>query len=198
MLQNARSRQMPNRPNDGTRINEDIRISPIRLVKDDGEQLVIETHKALQMAKEAGMDLVEVSPNAKPPVCRIMDYGKFRFEQMKRAKTTKAKQHIIKVKEIKLHPKTADNDYDYRIVQAKNFLKNGMKVRLVMQFRGREMAHMDYGRRRMDQAKIDLADSGELEMDARVEGNTMASIYAPKRGLPVAKSATEPMAAGEA
>lgn len=198
MLQNARSRQMPNRPNDGTRINEDIRISPIRLVKDDGEQLVLETHKALQMAKEAGMDLVEVSPNAKPPVCRIMDYGKFRFEQMKRAKATKAKQHIIKVKEIKLHPKTADNDYEYRIVQAKNFLKNGMKVRLVMQFRGREMAHMDYGRRRMDQAKIDLADSGELEMDSRVEGNTMASIYAPKRGLPVAKSATEPMAAGEA
>ncbi|HHX14887.1 MAG TPA: translation initiation factor IF-3 [Fibrobacter sp.] len=189
---------MPNRPNDGTRINEDIRISPIRLVKDDGEQLVLETHKALQMAKEAGMDLVEVSPNAKPPVCRIMDYGKFRFEQMKRAKATKAKQHIIKVKEIKLHPKTADNDYEYRIVQAKNFLKNGMKVRLVMQFRGREMAHMDYGRRRMDQAKIDLADSGELEMDSRVEGNTMASIYAPKRGLPVAKSATEPMAAGEA
>jgi len=198
LLQNARSRQMPNRPNDGTRINEDIRISPIRLVKDDGEQLVLETHKALQMAKEAGMDLVEVSPNAKPPVCRIMDYGKFRFEQMKRAKATKAKQHIIKVKEIKLHPKTADNDYEYRIVQAKNFLKNGMKVRLVMQFRGREMAHMDYGRRRMDQAKIDLADSGELEMDSRVEGNTMASIYAPKRGLPVAKSATEPMAAGEA
>ena len=198
MLQNARSRQMPNRPSDGTRINEDIRISPIRLVKDDGEQLVIETHKALQMAKEAELDLVEVSPNAKPPVCRIMNYGKFRFEQMKRAKAAKAKQHTVKVKEIKLHPKTADNDYDYRIVQAKNFLKNGMKVRLVMQFRGREMAHMDYGRRRMDQAKIDLADSGELEMDARVEGNTMASIYAPKRGLPVAKSATEPMAAGEA
>ncbi len=198
MLQNARSRQMPNRPSDGTRINEDIRISPIRLVKDDGEQLVIETHKALQMAKEAELDLVEVSPNAKPPVCRIMNYGKFRFEQMKRAKAAKAKQHIVKVKEIKLHPKTALNDYQYRMEQAKDFLKSGMKVRLVMQFRGREMAHMDYGRRLMDQARIDLAESGDLEMDARVEGNTMASIYAPKRGVTTAKPVTEPMAAGEA
>ncbi|HPW94755.1 MAG TPA: translation initiation factor IF-3 [Fibrobacteraceae bacterium] len=198
MLQNARSRQMPNRPSDGTRINEDIRISPIRLVKDDGEQLVIETHKALQMAKEAELDLVEVSPNAKPPVCRIMNYGKFRFEQMKRAKAAKAKQHIVKVKEIKLHPKTALNDYQYRMEQAKDFLKSGMKVRLVMQFRGREMAHMDYGRRLMDQARIDLAESGDLEMDARVEGNTMASIYTPKRGVTPAKPVTEPMAAGEA
>ena len=198
MLQNARSRQMPNRPSDGTRINEDIRISPIRLVKDDGEQLVIETHKALQMAKEAELDLVEVSPNAKPPVCRIMNYGKFRFEQMKRAKAAKAKQHIVKVKEIKLHPKTALNDYQYRMEQAKDFLKSGMKVRLVMQFRGREMAHMDYGRRLMDQARIDLAESGDLEMDSRVEGNTMASIYTPKRGVTTAKPVTEPMAAGEA
>ncbi len=198
MLQNPRSRQMPNRPSDGTRINEDIRISPIRLVKDDGEQLVIETHKALQMAKEAELDLVEVSPNAKPPVCRIMNYGKFRFEQMKRAKAAKAKQHIVKVKEIKLHPKTALNDYQYRMEQAKDFLKSGMKVRLVMQFRGREMAHMDYGRRLMDQARIDLAESGDLEMDARVEGNTMASIYTPKRGVTPAKPVTEPMAAGEA
>lgn len=198
MLQNPRSRQMPNRPSDGTRINEDIRISPIRLVKDDGEQLVIETHKALQMAKEAELDLVEVSPNAKPPVCRIMNYGKFRFEQVKRAKAAKAKQHIVKVKEIKLHPKTALNDYQYRMEQAKDFLKSGMKVRLVMQFRGREMAHMDYGRRLMDQARIDLAESGDLEMDARVEGNTMASIYAPKRGVTTAKPVTEPMAAGEA
>jgi translation initiation factor IF-3 len=198
LLQNARSRQMPNRPSDGTRINEDIRISPIRLVKDDGEQLVIETHKALQMAKEAELDLVEVSPNAKPPVCRIMNYGKFRFEQVKRAKAAKAKQHIVKVKEIKLHPKTALNDYQYRMEQAKDFLKSGMKVRLVMQFRGREMAHMDYGRRLMDQARIDLAESGDLEMDARVEGNTMASIYTPKRGVTTAKPVTEPMAAGEA
>jgi len=201
LLQNPRSRQLPNRPTDGTRINEDIRVSPIRLVKEDGEQVVIETYKALQMAKEAELDLVEVSPNAKPPVCRIMNYGKFRFEQLKRTKAAKAKQHIVKLKEIKLHPKTATNDYQYRMKQAKDFLQDGMKVRLIMQFRGREMAHMDYGRRLMDQAKIDLADVGELEMDSRMEGNTMLSIYGPKKvqiqkSAPD-KSATEPMAAGE-
>jgi translation initiation factor IF-3 len=199
---------MPNRSNDGVRINEDIRISPIRLVLEDGEQTVVETPKALQMAKDQGLDLVEVSPNAKPPVCRILNYGKYRFEQMKRAKAAKAKQHTVKMKEIKLHPKTAVNDYNYRMEQAKDFLSHGMKVRLSMQFRGREMAHMDYGRRLMDQAKTDLAEFSELEMDARMEGNTMLSIYAPKKQAvakqpqtpPPAKKqpVTEPMAAGEA
>lgn len=202
MYPNPRIRQMPNRPTDGTRINEEIHISPIRLVKDNGEQVVIDTRSALQMAKDAGLDLVEVSPNAKPPVCRIINYGKYRFEQLKKNKAAKAKQHTVKLKEIKMHPKTATNDYQYRIKQAKDFLQDGMKVRLVMQFRGREMAHMEYGRRLMDQARIDLADVGELEMDSRMEGNMMLSIYGPKRGgapkAPSAKPATEPKAAGEA
>ena len=215
MLQNPRDRRMPNRPSDGTRINEDIHISPIRLVKEDGEAVIIETHKALQMAKDAGLDLVEVSPNAKPPVCRIINYGKFKFEQVKKAKAAKAKQHVVKLKEIKLHPKTAENDYLYRIKQAGEFLQDGMKVKLILQFRGREIAHMDYGKRLMERAKEDLAPFGEIEMDSRVEGNTMLSIYGPKRGAGSAKKAeavkadaskadqapkpvTEPMAAGEA
>ena len=196
---------MPNRPSDGTRINEDIHISPIRLVKEDGEAIIIETSKALQMAKDAGLDLVEVSPNAKPPVCRIINYGKYKFEQLKKAKAAKAKQHVVKLKEIKMHPKTAENDYQYRIKQAGEFLQDGMKVKLIMQFRGREMAHMDYGKRLMERAKEDLAPFGDLEMDSRVEGNTMLSIYGPKRGAGSAKkqdqapkSATEPKAAGEA
>jgi len=196
---------MPNRPSDGTRTNEDIHISPIRLVKEDGEAIIIETSKALQMAKDAGLDLVEVSPNAKPPVCRIINYGKFKFEQIKKAKAAKAKQHVVKLKEIKMHPKTAENDYQYRIKQAAEFLQDGMKVKLIMQFRGREMAHMDYGKRLMERAKEDLAPFGDLEMDSRVEGNTMLSIYGPKRGAGSAKKqdqapkpATEPKAAGEA
>lgn len=196
---------MQMRHNDGTRINEEIRISPIRLVKADGESLIIDTAEALKMAKNEGLDLVEVSPTAKPPVCRIMDYGKYKFEQAKRAKLAKNKQHVVKLKEIKLRPKTASNDYNYRIEQAKEFLKDGMKVRLIMQFRGREIAHMDYGRRLMDQAKIDLADFGDLDTDSKVEGNTMLSIYSPKRGAPnsnkekkAPKPVTEPMAAGEA
>ena len=204
-LQNPRDRRMPNRQSDGTRINEDIRISPIRLVKDDGEAVIMDTKQALQMAKDAGLDLVEVSPNAKPPVCRIINYGKFKFEQIKKAKAAKAKQHVVKLKEIKMHPKTAENDYQYRIKQASEFLQDGMKVKLIMQFRGREMAHMDYGKRLMERAKEDLLQYGDLEMDSRVEGNTMLSIYGPKRGAgtakkqaPAPKPVTEPMAAGEA
>ena len=205
MFPNPRDRRMPNRPSDGTRTNEDIHISPIRLVKEDGEAIIIETSKALQMAKDAGLDLVEVSPHAKPPVCRIINYGKYKFEQVKKAKAAKAKQHVVKLKEIKMHPKTAENDYQYRIKQAAEFLQDGMKVKLIMQFRGREMAHMDYGKRLMERAKEDLAPFGDLEMDSRVEGNTMLSIYGPKRGAGSAKKqdqapkpATEPKAAGEA
>lgn len=205
MFPNPRDRRMPNRPSDGTRINEDIHISPIRLIKEDGEAVVIETNKALQMAKDAGLDLVEVSPNAKPPVCKIINYGKYKFEQIKKAKAAKAKQHVVKLKEIKMHPKTAENDYQYRIKQASEFLQDGMKVKLIMQFRGREMAHMDYGKRLMERAKEDLSQFGELEMDSRVEGNTMLSIYGPKRGAGSVKKAdqapkpvTEPEAAGEA
>ena len=204
-LQNPRDRRMPNRQSDGTRINEDIRISPIRLVKEDGEAVIMDTKQALQMAKDAGLDLVEVSPNAKPSVCRIINYGKFKFEQIKKAKAAKAKQHVVKLKEIKMHPKTAENDYLYRIKQAAEFLQDGMKVKLIMQFRGREMAHMDYGKRLMERAKEDLLQYGDLEMDSRVEGNTMLSIYGPKRGAGAAKKqpqapkpVTEPMAAGEA
>ena len=205
MYPNPRDRRMPNRPSDGTRTNEDIHISPIRLVKEDGEAVIIETAKALQMAKDAGLDLVEVSPNAKPPVCRIINYGKYKFEQLKKAKAAKAKQHVVKLKEIKMHPKTAENDYLYHIKQAAAFLQDGMKVKLIMQFRGREMAHMDYGKRLMERAKEDLLQYGDLEMDSRVEGNTMLSIYGPKRGAGSAKKqdqapkpATEPKAAGEA
>ena len=205
MYPNPRDRRMPNRQSDGTRINEDIHISPIRLVKEDGEAVIIETSKALQMARDAGLDLVEVSPNAKPPVCRIINYGKFKFEQIKKAKAAKAKQHVVKLKEIKMHPKTAENDYQYRIKQASEFLQDGMKVKLIMQFRGREMAHMDYGKRLMERAKEALLQFGDLEMDSRVEGNTMLSIYGPKRGAGTAKKqpqapkpVTEPMAAGEA
>ena len=205
MFPNPRDRRMPNRQSDGTRTNEEIHISPIRLVKEDGEAIIIETSKALQMAKDAGLDLVEVSPNAKPPVCRIINYGKYKFEQVKKAKAAKAKQHVVKLKEIKMHPKTAENDDLDRIKQAAEFLQDGMKVKLIMQFRGREMAHMDYGKRLMERAKEDLLQYGDLEMDSRVEGNTMLSIYGPKRGAGAAKKqpqapkpVTEPMAAGEA
>lgn len=178
----SRGRQMPNRTSDGTRTNEMIRVPEVRLIGVDGSQLgVMETRKALAIAREQGFDLVEVSPNAKPPVCRVIDYGKYRFEQAKKAKVAKQKQHVIKVKEIKLHPKTAQNDYDYRVKRSKEFLESGFKVRMVMQFRGREMAHQDYGKRLLEQAKVDLAEFSELEMDFRQEGNSMTLIFAPRK-----------------
>lgn len=171
------------RQSDGTRINDMIRVPEVRLIGEDGEQIgVIATNRALEKARAANLDLVEVSPMAKPPVCRIMDYGKFRFEQAKKAKMSKQRQHVVKVKEIKLHPKTATNDYNYRMKQAIGFLDDGQKVRVVMQFRGREMAHQDFGRHLLDQAKIDLAEAGDVESDARPEGNTLSLIFAPKKG----------------
>jgi len=183
---------MPNRPSDGTRINDMIRVPEVRVIAADGSQSgVVETRRAQMMAKEAGLDLVEVSPMAKPPVCRIMDYGKYRFEQAKKTKVAKQKQHVVKMKEIKFHPKTAVNDYNYRVKQARDFLEDGMKVRLVVQFRGREMAHTDYGKRLLIQAKIDLADAGEIEMDARVEGNTIATIFNPKKAIAAKKKENE-------
>ncbi|HSQ41830.1 MAG TPA: translation initiation factor IF-3 [Fibrobacteraceae bacterium] len=176
---------MPNRPSDGTRINEMIRIPEVLVIGADGSQVgVVDTRRAMQIAKDVGLDLVEVSPMAKPPVCRIMDYGKYRFEQAKKTKAAKQKQHIVKIKEIKFHPKTATNDYNYRVKQAREFLEGGMKVRLLVQFRGREMAHTEYGKRLLDQAKLDLLEVGDIEMESRVEGNTMSTIFNPRKTPP--------------
>lgn len=184
MLKRGR-RQAPQRNNDtGTRINELIRVPEVRLIGADGSQVgVVSSSEALKIARAAGLDLVEVSPNAKPPVCRVMDFGKFRFEQTKKAKASKAKQHVVKVKEIKLHPKTASNDYNYRMKQAADFLARGYKVKVTMFFRGREMAHQEYGKRLLDQAKIDLEEFGDIELESKMEGNNMTSIFAPKKSV---------------
>ena len=177
----------PQQVEDTTRINELIRCSEVRLIGADGEQVgVTPVPKAIAMAKEVGLDLVEVSPNAKPPVCRIMDYGKFKFEAAKKAKQAKAKQHVIKIKEIKLHPKTDSNDYSYRVTHAKEFLEKGFKVKVTLIYRGREMTHLDYGRRLLDQMTEDLAEDGELETRSRMEGNSMHLIFGPKKAAPKA------------
>jgi translation initiation factor IF-3 len=189
-LLKSRKGRVPARQEDLARINDGIRVSEVRLVDAEGEQVgVVSIAKALQLAKEAGLDLVEVAAQAKPPVCRIMDYGKFRFEQSKKEKVAKKNQTVIKVKEIKFHPKTADNDYTYRVKQATDFLEKGNKVKMTVFFRGREMAHQDYGRRLLDRAKEDLQEIGDLEMDYRMEGNIMTIIFSPKKSLkkPVSK-----------
>jgi translation initiation factor IF-3 len=141
----------------------------------------VDIQKALLMAKDSGLDLVEVSPNANPPVCKIVDYGKYRFEQTKKQKAAKAHQQSIgQVKEIKLHFQTAANDYRYRMVQAQEFLEKGFKVKVIVQFKGRELSRMEFGHRLIDQAKIDLAPHGDIE-ELKVE-KCFAIAVNPRKG----------------
>jgi len=173
--------EMPSTEN-RTRVNDMIRIPEVRLVGADAQQIgVVPTHIAKQMAQEQGLDLVEVAPMARPPVCRIMDFGKYRFEIAKKEKASKAKQHIVKVKEVKFHPRTDDNDYDYRLKHTIEFLEKGWKVKASVMFRGREMAHMDYGRRLLDQMVKDLAEIAVVEQAPIMEGRTLGLLLAPSR-----------------
>jgi len=188
---------MPSNEN-RTRVNDMIRIPEVRLVGEDGQQIgVVPTHIAKQMAQEQGLDLVEVAPMARPPVCRIMDFGKYRFELAKKEKLSKAKQHIVKVKEIKFHPRTDSNDYDYRLKHALEFLDKGWKVKASVMFRGREMAHMDYGRRLLDQMVRDLDGIAVVEQQPVMEGRTMGLLLAPGRKKSAGKADAEGAGAPE-
>jgi len=154
----------------------------VRVVGDDGEQLgVMETREAIRVARERGMDLVEVAANAEPPVCRITDFGKFQYEAKKKANEAKKKQVVITVKEIKFRPGTDDHDYDYRMKHARDWLQDGDKVKATIWFRGREMAHRELGSRILEKLEADLQDVGEVESRPRMEGNQMFIILAPKR-----------------
>lgn len=177
-------------PKETIRINEHIRTYEVRVIDADGKQLgVLTVPVAIEKAKERGLDLVEVSPTAQPPVCRIMDFGKYKYEISKKAKASKAKQHIIKVKEIKFHPKTGENDYNYRLVQAKEFLEKGFKVKATVVFRGREMAHMEFGSRWLKKMVVDLAGIGLAETGSIQEGRNVTTIFGPVKHhvQPVAK-----------
>ncbi len=179
--------EMPSTEN-RIRVNDMIRIPEVRLVGADAQQIgVVPTHIAKQMAQEQGLDLVEVAPMARPPVCRIMDFGKYRFEIAKKDKASKAKQHIVKVKEIKFHPRTDDNDYAYRVKHAIEFLEKGWKVKASVLFRGREMAHMDYGRRLLDQMVKDLSEIAIVEQAPSMEGRTLGLLLSPSRKAKVAR-----------
>ncbi len=172
----------PAKDNLNIRINEMIRVREVRVIDHDGKQLgVLPVPVAIEKAKERLLDLVEVSPTAAPPVCRIMDYGKYKYEISKKAKASKAKQHVIKVKEIKFHPKTGENDYNYRLTQAKEFLEKGFKVKATVVFRGREMAHMEYGSRWLVKMGTDLEGFGVAETSSQVEGRNMTLIFGPSK-----------------
>jgi translation initiation factor IF-3 len=167
----------------GPRVNHQIRISPVRVIDEDGEQLgILEVHAARQIAEERGLDLVEVAPTARPPVCKIMDYGKYKYEQAKREKEAKKKQHQTLVKEMKFRPKIDDHDYDFKVSHVREFLEKGDKTKLTIMFRGREMMHQEFGLAILQRVKEDLADISSVEQEPKTEGRNMTMVLAPLRG----------------
>ncbi len=163
-----------------TRVNEHIRISPIRLIGPNGEQVgVIPTSQAMEMAREAQLDLVEVAPLEKPPVCKIMDYGKFKFQQKQKQKD-KTKAHQQKLKEVRLRPKTDVHDVETKISQARKFLEHHDKVLVYVMFKGREMQHIEEGKRILQQMKEKLLDLAKIEKEPSLEGKRMSMMLAPK------------------
>ena len=166
---------------DRTRINEQIRISPVRLVGADGEQVgVVPIEEAKRAAAERELDLVEVAPTARPPVVKVMDYGKYRFEQAKAAKAAKKKQHIIHLKEVKYRPGVSDHDFDFKTRHARRFLEEGNKVKLTMMFRGRQVTHPELGRKVLLRVFAELGDVAKVEMQPKLEGRNMTMVLAPK------------------
>jgi translation initiation factor IF-3 len=169
----------PNR--DGPRVNHEIDSRNIRLVDADGEMVgVVSLREGLEMAREAGLDLVEVSPNADPPVCKILDFGKYKYEIQKKRNEARKKQKVIEVKEIKLRPNIDDNDYMVKMRNMRKFLEEGDKVKVTMRFRGREMAHQDIGLKVLDRVREELDDLGKVEQFPRVEGRQMVMVLAPR------------------
>ncbi|MBU0575657.1 MAG: translation initiation factor IF-3 [Proteobacteria bacterium] len=164
------------------RINREIRSSSVRVIDVEGNQLgVIALADALAEAAKAGLDLVEVSPTAAPPVCRIMDYGKFRYQQSKKVQISKKSQTVIQVKEIRLRPKTEEHDLEVKIKHVRKFLEQRNKVKITMMFRGREIAYTELGRKIMEDIKETLADGAVIDQHPRLEGRNMIMILSPKK-----------------
>ena len=165
------------------RVNDAIRVSEVRLIDADGGQAgVVATEDALASAKEAGLDLVEVSPQARPPVCKILDYGKFRFEQEKRIKESKRKQKLIKLKEIRMQPKIEKHDLEFKAKHVREFLEEGNKVKVTVRFRGRELAHLDIGREVLRRIVNVLDDAAVVERRPQMEGKFMSMFLTPGPG----------------
>ena len=173
------------------RINERIRVPQVRVVDENGQMVgVISTREAIEKARETGCDLVEVSPGAVPPVCRIMDYGKYKYELSKKAKKAKRKQHVVQLKEIKMRPGIEAHDYGFKMNNARRFLESYNKVKFSLIFRGREVTHLDIGMGILRRVSHDLADIATIESGPRREGMTVMLVVCPKPGI--AKKASEP------
>ncbi len=163
------------------RINDEIRVKEVRLVSEDGEQLgIVPIREALAIAEEKSVDLVEVAPSAKPPVCRLMDYGKFKFEQSKREKESRKKQKIISIKEVKMRPNIEEHDFQVKAKNARKFLAAGDKLKFTIMFRGRQVTHPELGEKLCIKLAQELSDISAIEKHPKLEGRNMVMILVPK------------------
>ncbi|PKM42437.1 MAG: translation initiation factor IF-3 [Gammaproteobacteria bacterium HGW-Gammaproteobacteria-1] len=177
------SRTGPARPAEGSaRLNEEITVPEVRLIGTEGEQVgVVSIAEALRIAEEAELDLVEVAADAKPPVCRIMDYGKYLFEENKKKHAARKKQKQIQIKEIKFRPGTEEGDYQVKLRNLVRFLEDGDRAKITLRFRGREMAHQELGLKLLKRIEADLAEVGTVEQFPRLEGRQMVMVIVPKK-----------------
>ncbi len=168
-------------PKDGPRTNEEIRVREVHLIDKDGSNRgTVPISEALAFAQEAGLDLVEISPNATPPVCKLLDFGKYKFQEQKKQAEARKKQKVVEVKEVKFRPMIDDHDYDVKMRSMQRFFEEGDKVKVTLRFRGREMAHQELGARLLERVKGDTEKLAKVEMDARFEGRQMIMILAPR------------------
>jgi translation initiation factor IF-3 len=166
---------------EGHRINSRIEAREVRLIDAEGQNIgVVPTRQAIIMAEEAGLDLVEVSPDAKPPVAKILDYGKFKYQEQKKQNEARKKQKIIEIKEIKMRPMIDDHDYDVKMKAVKRFFEEGDKVKVTLRFRGREMAHQELGQQLLNRVKADTNELAKVESEPRFEGRQIVMVLAPK------------------
>ncbi|MFQ6008019.1 MAG: translation initiation factor IF-3 [Candidatus Zixiibacteriota bacterium] len=167
--------------NKDLRVNSQIRISPVRLIGPSGEQIgILPIKEALERAKNMGLDLVEVAPNSRPPVCRILDYGKFRYELSKKDRAAKKKQHTFQMKEMRYRPKIDDHDFQFKTRHVRAFLESGSKVKVFVMFRGREMAYTEFGQELLDRVAQELSDISNVEASPKLDGRKMTMVLTPK------------------
>ncbi len=168
--------------NTGHQTNEEIRDKEVRLISESGEQLgIMSSQEALRLAEERSLDLVKISPSAVPPVCKLMDYGKYRFEQGKREKEARRNQHMVEIKEIRMSPGIDVGDFNVKLKNAQKFLADGNRVKVSVRFRGREMAHTDIGRKLLDKFAEQCAETASVDKGAKLEGRNMSMFLSPKK-----------------
>ncbi|GBD57308.1 translation initiation factor IF-3 [Gluconobacter wancherniae] len=166
---------------EGPRVNEDIRVPQVRLIDADGEMIgVMTTRDALARAFSVGLDLLEISPTAEPPVVKILDYGKFKYEQQKKKNEARKKQKVVEIKEVKVRPSTNENDYQTKFKAMQSFLKDGDKVKVSLRFKGREMAHQELGIKMLERIRLEMEEQAKVEQMPRLENRQMIMVLAPR------------------